>query len=272
MSKTPKSWANRLNSILNVTHGASRFPVDVKELAYGFSHELYPDDAIANIHPVPLPNFEGALCPRDRAIGGWNILYNNTMRSSGRINYTLAHEFGHYLIHRTTARPTFECSIDDITGRENEEIEREANEFAATLLMPLDDYRTHISDTDLPSAADLSCCAERYDVSWTAACLRWLEYTRRSAMLVVSRDDFILWARSSRLALRQNAFFRTRSDINAMPPESPAVTGRQVSSVDSVKHGPSVWFNREASEYCIESDYYDFKLSLLHLGDPPDRD
>lgn len=267
----PKAWANRLTAILNLTHSSNRFPVDVKELAQGFSLDLYPHDAVVNVKSVQLPGFEGALCPRDSKAGGWNILYNDAIRSAGRINYTLAHEFGHYLIHRTNARPTFECSIYDITGRDNSQIEREANEFAATLLMPLDDFRKQIDENAPPSAADLSACAEHYGVSWTAACLRWLEYTSRSAMLVVSRDEFILWARSSNRAFREKAFFRTRSETIDVPPASPAVTGKSACADKPVRHAPSVWLNRESSEYCIESDYYDLKLSLLHLGDPPDR-
>ena len=95
MPLRPKAWANRLNSILNITHSFDRFPVNVKELARGFSHDLFPKDAVVNIESVQLPGFEGALCPRDREVGGWNILYNDAIRSPGRINYTLAHELAH---------------------------------------------------------------------------------------------------------------------------------------------------------------------------------
>ena len=268
---SPKAWANRLSTILNQTHGADRFPVHVKSLALGFSESLYPSDAIVTIQAVNLPNFEGALFPRTRQVGGWNIMYNDRLRSLGRINYTLAHEFGHYLIHRNDDRSSFECSFDDVSGRESEQIEREANEFAATLLMPLDDFRQQIDETAWPSVADLSEIAERYSVSWTAACLRWLEYTRRSAMLVVSRDEFILWSRSSKCALREGAYFATRSNTFAMPSESPAVSGLALSSDEPVAHGPSVWFDRISHEYCIASGHYDLTMSLLHLGEPPAR-
>jgi len=118
-----------------------------------------------------------------------------------------------------------------------------------------------------PSATDISNSAQHYGVSWTAACLRWLEYTRLPSLLVVSRDDFILWARSSKLALQQGAFYRTRSETHAMPVQSLAVTKKFARNHQPIQHGPAVWFNREAVEYCIESDYYDFSLSLLHLGD-----
>jgi hypothetical protein len=44
----------------------------------------------------------------------------------------------------------------------------------------------------------ISHCADRYRVSLIAALLRWPEYTERRAVLVVSRDGFILWGRSSK--------------------------------------------------------------------------
>lgn len=267
----PKAWANRLSSILNLTHGSDRFPVDVKALAFGISKELYPKDAIENIKAVQLPGFEGALFPRDPEVGGWNIMYNDQIQSTGRINYTLAHELAHYLMHRTESRNTFECSLDDINGRENECMEREANEFAATLLMPLDDFRLQLEDSARPSANDISNIAERYQVSWTAACLRWLEYTPQSAILVVSRDDFILWSLSSRLALKQGAFYRSRTETNCMPEASAAVTGSCKPDSEPTKHDQSVWFKRESLEYCVSSSKHDIKMSLIHLGEPDNQ-
>lgn len=46
-------------------------------------------------------------------------------------------------------------------------------------------------------------------MSLIAAVLRWLSYTEKLAVLVVSRDGFILWARSTTAALKTGAFFRT---------------------------------------------------------------
>lgn len=90
------------------------------------------------------------------------------------------------------------CGQQDVVRWEStyRQLEHEANTFAAYLLMPLDDYRRQI---DSSSAVDLDAiahCADRYEVSLIAATLRWLEYTERRSVLVVSRDEFILWARS----------------------------------------------------------------------------
>jgi len=74
--------------------------------------------------------------------------------------------------------------------------------------MPLDDFRRQNTRTEVDLNL-LSHAAARYDVSLIAAILRWLQYTSRRAVLVISRDGFILWSRASDAALKSGAFFRT---------------------------------------------------------------
>src|ERR1700693_2147447 len=118
-----------------------------------------------------------------------------------------------------------------------------ANVFAANFLMPLGDFRRQISgiatvDLEIPRA-----CAERYRVSLIAAVLRWLSYTEKRAILVVSRDGFILWARSSERALKTGAFFRTSGPPIEIPAASHAATQDQlIDGRVGVAHGPDVWF------------------------------
>ena len=185
--------------------------VQVATIAQDYSHQLFPSDPITLIEGDALSSFDGALFPAPAGTKGWGIIYNNAIISKGRINFTLAHEFGHYLIHRLAHPEGMRCAQQDVVRWDStyRQLEHEANTFATYLLMPLDDYRCQI---DSRSAVDLDAiahCADRYEVSLIAATLRWLEYTERRAVLVVSRDGFILWARSSRVALRTGAFFRT---------------------------------------------------------------
>jgi IrrE N-terminal-like domain len=102
-----------------------------------------------------------------------------------------------------------------------EEIETRANVFSAGLLMPLDDFRRQIPDGDKVDLDMISHCADRYRVSLLAAILRWLNYTTRRAVLVVSRDGFILWSRASTPAWKTGAFFRTSGPPIPVPSQSP---------------------------------------------------
>src|SRR5262249_20940841 len=151
-----------------------------------------------------LPGFDGALFPAPAGKTGWGIVYNNALASPGRINFTLAHEFGHYLLHRLAYPNGIHCGEQDVVRWDSDygQIEYQANRFAANLLMPLDDFRRQIDARAKVDIDVLSYCAERYRVSLIAAILRWLTYTERRAVLVVSREEFVLWSRSSDAAFR----------------------------------------------------------------------
>ncbi|EGQ3040399.1 TPA: ImmA/IrrE family metallo-endopeptidase [Staphylococcus pseudintermedius] len=67
----------------------------------------------------------------------------NVRHSSGRRRFTMAHELGHILLHWgwPQLNPNKEYSIlyrNEYSGDANNQMENEANEFAAQLLIPLD--------------------------------------------------------------------------------------------------------------------------------------
>jgi hypothetical protein len=196
--------------VLKQALGTDRFPIQVIDVARDLSKQYFPDDAITHIAGDNLPGFDGALLPAPKGQKGWGIIYNNALRSQGRINYTLAHEFGHYLAHRLKYPNGIRCAQDDIIRWEPDyrQLEHEANTFAAYLLMPFDDYRRQIAPDSSVSFEQISDCANRYGVSLIAAALRWIEYTATRAVIVVSRDGFILWSRSSTPAFKSGIFFQ----------------------------------------------------------------
>jgi hypothetical protein len=267
---SPRRWANNLNTILNAVCQENRFPVDVKSLALDYSRQRFPDDPITDVLGGSLPGFEGALYPADEGKKGWGIIYNEDVRSSGRINFTLAHELGHYLIHRLKYPEGLQCGEKEMAAWDAEyrKVESEANQFAASLLMPLDDMRRQINARAKPDFDALSMCAERYDVSLMALILQWLEYTERRAILVVSRDGFILWARSSNPAYRSNAYFRTanRPPIEISGQSLAAQRHKVTGSKGSVDLDAGIWLQEPCQEVVLFSDQYDFTISLLHLG------
>ena len=85
--------------------------------------------------------------------------------SGGWRRFTNAHEFGHYLMHRSLFAKGLECNEEAVTFRNGDELEAEADTFAAYLLMPLDDFRRQIPADADPTLDDLSAAAERCGVS-----------------------------------------------------------------------------------------------------------
>lgn len=269
-NKSPQRWAFDLTHILNAFHGKEdRFPVEVKAIARNFSNQKYPDDPISMVKGASLPGFDGALFKAPVEKKGWGIIYNNDIESTGRINYTLAHEFGHYLLHRDAYPDGIECGEQDLVRWDSEygQIEHQANVFAANLLMPLDDYRRQIDANDKIDLDVIGHCADRYGVSLIAAILRWIEYTSRRAMIVVSRDGFILWARSSGSAMRSGLFFRT-----ANRPPTPVPHGSLASGLITrenqrfrINLPAGTWFQESCEEMVVFSEQYAFTISVLQL-------
>ena len=263
-----KAWAIRLTQILNKVPGIERFPVDVRALAQDYSRQCFPDP-ITMVKGEKLDGFEGALFRSKGAKPMWSIVYNDSLSVPGRINFVLAHEFGHYLRHRQELDEFF-CSQRDLTQWDREDAAREsdANQFASYLLMPINDFRTQVLgqkiDLDL-----LGHCADRYGVSLTAATLKWLEFTEQRALLVAAREGFILWAKPSERALKSGAFIRSKGLVVPVP--SGSVAGGAFG--DSELRAPvalpaGVWFSYEpVTEMTIVSDRFDMTLSLLMLQD-----
>ena len=266
----PERWAIEITKLLNLVLGPEHFPIDVVRLAREYTAQRFPGDAITMAEGANLPGFDGALYPAPPGKTGWGIVYNNAIASPGRINFTLAHEFGHYLLHRADHPKGIRCGEQDVVRWDSAygQIEHQANRFAAYLLMPLDDFRRQIDPGARVDLDLISYCADRYRVSLIAAILRWLTYTSRRAVLVVSRDDFILWSRSSDAALKTGAFFHTSGAPVEIPAASLAASQDHLADGRTgVLHAPGVWFGEEVREMTIFSEQYDFTVSLLLLED-----
>lgn len=248
---SPCAWANLLTQAWG-----PRFPVDVRQIAFEYSRRF--NDPIHKIAEADVASFEGALFPMPKK-GGWAILYNPTIPSAGRINYTLGHEWGHYLCHRQMAPSGFECGQSEVLGGTAEQ-EREADRFASYLLMPLDDFRAQVGKQKM-SLDLLRHCADRYDVSLTAAALKWLESTPRPAAVVVAVNGYILWCRRSKAGERAHIFYPSGMEL---PSQSVALRGPSVSAPDGVDLPVGVWSKyRGAREIAIFADKYEMTISLL---------
>lgn len=272
---TPSSAAILLTHWLDAVEatGAKRFPVNVEDLALNVGRELKWPDQIFKVEAANIDSFEGGLF---RVEGqGWALLYNERLRSLGRVRFTQAHELGHYLLHRI-AQEVFQCSQADMIhwGSDQRVMESQADDFAANLLMPMKQFRSCTSgvaiDFDMLSEA-----STKFGVSLTAAALRWIRSTDQSAVLVLARDGFMDWSVSSDKARANGAFFRTKGRVVELPAGSLAAD----ESVESCRAGESVrldtWFQHGhpdavAREMKLVCENYGYSLSLLHLS-PGDK-
>ena len=133
--------------------------------------------------------------------------------------------------------------------------------------MPLDDFRKQV-DGQSVSFDLLGHCADRYGVSLTAAALRWIEIADKRAVLVASRDDHMLWAKSNESAFKSGAYFATRKRTIPVPRTSLVYSDNCSGAAQSQSIQAKVWFPREPAyveltEMSKIAGNYDYTLSLL---------
>lgn len=256
---TPAGWGIELCKFWR--QAGQPFPVDVKLLALEATKRF--SDPIEKIKIHDIAGIDGMLIKRPK--GGWCIAYDAAVGSTGRINFTLGHELGHYLLHRS-AHDHFQCSqreMLDYDGAASRKLEGEANKFASFLLMPIPDFKTQISGQEI-SLDLLTSCANRYGTSFTATALKWIEFTDEAAVLVVAREGFICWSYPSDSAHKRGVYLP-----HAMP--VPQVSLDNLARlVDARNHttrvSAGVWHpTMEAQESAILSDRFDMTIFLVRF-------
>ncbi len=281
---TPEGWAIRLSKLIKAfhdIHGLDRFPIDVSQVAGEFSRQVFPDAPITMINGGKFSKkfdggkfskkFEGMLMPCPKGTGEWGIIYNDSITSPGRINFTLSHELGHYLMHRHLHAEGIQCSRRDMLRWNSEygKMEAEANTFASFLLMPLDDFREQISGEKI-SVDLVRHLADRYQVSLTATILKWLSITDERAMIVVGRDGFIDWAWSSKALIKSGIFYRAKQVVTPLPEQSLAAARNPLVDNEAGKlHPAGIWVgNEEVHEMTILAKDGRSISMLLYLSTP----
>lgn len=259
---TPVAWGIQLAKLWLAS--GQGFPVNVEALALEVTKQKFAEP-VGVITPHGIDGIDGMLSKRKKH-KDWCISYDENVAVPGRINFTLAHEFGHYLLHRTL-RDTFQCGqkeMMDYDSRESRRLEAQANMFASYLLMPRNDFDDQIRGQAI-SFELFGHCAERYQTSLTATLLKWLEFTEETAMLVVAdHDEFICWSFCSQSAKRLGVYKAPGEVV-------PASVLEYLKTNTSNSRLPrralaGVWHPiEEAIESVIVSDQFEQLIFLIHF-------
>ena len=118
---------------------------------------------------VPYPfgeDISGTLIIAESVIG-----FNQT-ESRVRRRFTIAHELGHYILHRELKTIFLDklFRLNNNSTEQNQELEMEANIFAASILMPESLIRKEVANIDLDFGSEegIKYLARIFDVSSTA--------------------------------------------------------------------------------------------------------
>lgn len=274
LPQKPIACANRLTTLLQAAQratGKSFYPIKIKEIAGDISRHFFPSSPITKITGEDFSGkFDGMLRRVPSTKDDWGIIYNTGM-PDGRINFTLAHELGHYLLHRIgLEQGIIQCSRDAMRYWDSEEYKREseANEFASYLLMPRNIFESLIKGQEI-SLHLMQHVADHFDVSLTAAILKWLQFTSKRAMLVVGKEGFVDWVWSSTPLRDSWVYLQPKKSAIELPPQSLAAKKDAFFDNETgIVHKAGVWpFKEDVKEMTVLRDTYDLSISLLLFPD-----
>ncbi len=190
--------------------------------------------------PLNIAGSEGALVRNPNNENEWGIFYNKSA-SAERQRFTIAHELGHFVLHRHRL-PSFNCSKASIySGADGlVQIEREADDFASNLLMSGNLLRQKLEgqEVDFHLLSDL---AREFGVSLEAMCIRFVKYTTLRAALIYWDNGFLKYQWRSQSAVRTKVSLRKSNDPQEPPRNTLAAEEEIVQEWTGVEMSANVW-------------------------------
>ena len=126
------------------------------------------------------------------------ITINDRITYEPKRKFVLAHELGHRLMHFQLMN--FICNENDLknwaNANGNFRYEKEANEFAAALLMPRKAFHADVHSSPL-STELIKEIADKFGTSLTSACIHYTKYGNQPCYLIYSQNGTIQWVGKS---------------------------------------------------------------------------
>ena len=120
----------------------------------------------------------------------FGILYSTRILNIGFQRFSIAHELGHFFIDGHLDQIPFDGNMHSSRAGfvSSDSYEREADHFAAGLLMPTTLVRGVI-DEESEGLCGIEAVQRKADTSLTAAAIRYIGLTDAAAAIIVSRND-----------------------------------------------------------------------------------
>lgn len=253
----PSFWARLLRQQAGLE---SSIPLDVEALAGHYDIDLCE---------VPIDGFLGLLMSiTDVAKPQYGMMLKEG-QTPGQRRFTIAHELGHFAIPNHAGRPVGFCLEENVGGvGVRDETEREANQFAAELLMP-----AQLFDRDIryrtPSFKHVQQLAALYQVSVTACAIRWLERIHEPCALICTEGGAVRW----KYATRKFPYWLPASGARVAPESGAAAVLRGETSAADPEPVPSwAWIDRGYEAVVVMESTFAIPslgqvLSLLQVHD-----
>lgn len=194
------------------------------------------------------------------------IRINSEIREPGRRRFAIAHELGHLLLQEQSQLAL--CSDKDLVPfYTNSPDELEASTFAGALLMPAKMFEP-LCRTAMPSLGHVAQLAEQFQVTLTAAAMRYIQFCPHRCCLVASTGGKIRYHRKTE---DFGYFIAPREDVSPATYAADFFKGERLSAgMQDVKatawlEGKRIDSSKMIREESIAMPSYDSVLTLLWI-------
>jgi Zn-dependent peptidase ImmA (M78 family) len=196
------------------------------------------------------------------------ITINSEIAFEGKRRYAMAHEIGHFEMHRDKIPVITDSEENFVDWLKHGEHEKEANEFAAEFLMPQNIFSKECKSKISPEL--IKQLSSRFQTSLTSTILRYVEFGNHEVCVVYCKNNKMKWWKKSK---DFHHFLNFKRDEH--PPGGSVAyemfTKRTFYTDAELKQQiwKSDWFeNKDESdppfyEYCVYVPSYNYTISLI---------
>jgi len=248
---TPAVAAEAMIEDLGITQIAE---LDVEAIAY---------DAGVEVLYESLTGCEATLV----GVGNHAIATINPSPYRGRERFSVAHEIGHWMLHRGRS---FRCRVDQVEENfaSTGSLEKEADTFASHLLMPAGIFSGAIKPYGRPNFKQLGDVAATFDTSLTATALRLVGVDTLPALIACYSRNGLRWHAAAKHVPRR-WYLKDKVDEDSFAYDL-LFSGKECRALG--KQSADTWFTNddagrhEVLEQCVPLRR-DEVLVLLYLAD-----
>lgn len=178
------------------------------------------------------------------------IVINDQIQYQTRRDFTIAHELGHYLMHRNKLIQHNDSMstmtwYDSAIKHQISIQEYEANTFAAEILLPSSTFEKETEKK--PFSPDLiRSIAEKYRASQSSVIYRFVEFGNHPICVFYSKDNLVkFWKRSS------DFYYKIKECTKLQPPSDSVAS-------EFFDHG-SFYTGKEAKQEIVKATWLDVK-------------
>ena len=188
-----------------------------------------------------------------------------------RVRFSVGHELGHYFLDHHRARLIAGATHSSTSGFVSEEpMEREADEFAAALLIPEFELRRLLARRNFVVLADILALADRWQTSAISAAIRYVKYAAEACTVVLSEKAQVVFSVASEEARALGLGFVPKKSLlpngSASTQAWKSGAGTPVGkSIASTEWMPAAYRSVQLWEEAVSIGSTDWTLTLLAL-------